>query len=702
MINVFRGYVKTKDKKPIQKFGGDEPLLTLEQAEKYDEYAGILNGEFTVIDFDEKEYSDIAYKIVKKEQLNCRVVQTTRGKHIIFKNSPYVTKGVVKAINGLGLHFDVRCGRNMYIVVKAKGKVRTILQEFDETKEIDIVPRYFAPIKSDDFNFKGLKDGDGRNAKLFTHIINLMRNKFSRDDAIKTIELINEYVFEESLPDSEVKQICRNDAFKNVLVSDPELEFGNVDLKPENFSDMAMAELFAKVCKNIIRYNPATDWLVWNGRVWEMSELKAQQKYIEFIKKVLDIAKLEMFKNANDEDEDLNKKVKAYYKYVLKMCDAGKISAVMKLAKSYLEIEIEELDANPFDLNTPEGIIDLKTGQMKPHDPRAMCTKMTMFSPSDGGEKMWDDFLNVVTRNDKEFKNYLQYIAGQAVIGKIYHEGIVIAYGDGANGKSTLFNTIFDVLGDYSGKIQAEALTTRVKNAKVDLAELLGKRFILASETEEGQRLSIGMLKQIASVDDIVAEKKYHDPFTFTPSHLTVLYTNYLPKVGSNDKGTWRRLIVAPFNAEITNPQKDFAEKLIARSSGAVMKWLVEGAQLFLKANYNLPKCKAVDDAIKKYHDENDWLSSFVEDCCIVGKNEKVTGGRLYEVYKEWSTEMGEYVRRNRDFAQALKVAGYESKRTKKCIEWHGLSIDEDVMLALKRKEKMQSALIDAVKARLK
>ena len=356
-----------------------------------------------------------------------------------------------------------------------------------------------------------------------------------------------------------------------MLVSDPELEFGAVDLKPENYSDMAMAELFAKVCKNIIRYNPATDWLVWNGRVWEMSELKAQQRYIEFIKKVLDTAKLEMFKNADDEDEESSKKAKAYYKYILKMCDAGKISAVMKLAKSYLEIEIEELDANPFDLNTPEGIIDLKTGQMRPHDPSCMCTKMTMFSPSDGGEKMWDDFLDV-TQNDKEFKNYLQYIAGQAVIGKIYHEGVVIAHGDGANGKSTLFNTIFDVLGDYSGKIPAEALTTKVKNAKVDLAELLGKRFILASETEEGVRLSIGMLKQIASVDDIVAEKKYHDPFTFTPSHLTVLYTNYLPKVGSNDKGTWRRLIVAPFNADIANPQKDFAEKLNV-SRQAISRW---------------------------------------------------------------------------------------------------------------------------------
>ena len=676
MIDIFRGYVKTKDKKPIQKFGGDEPLLTLEQAEKCDEYAGILNGEFTVIDFDEKEDSDIAYEIVKQEKLNCRVVQTTRGKHIIFRNSPYVTKGVVKAINGLGLNFDVRCGKNMYIVVKAKGKVRTILQDFDEEKEIDSVPRYFAPIRSEDFSFKGLKDGDGRNAKLFSHIITLVRNKFGRDEAIKTIELINEHVFAESLPDSEVKQICRNDAFKNVLVSDPELEFGTVDLKPENFSDMAMAELFAKVCKNIIRYNPATDWLVWNGRVWEMSELKAQQKYIEFIKKVLDTAKLEMFKNADDEDEESSKKAKAYYKYILKMCDAGKISAVMKLAKSYLEIEIEELDANPFDLNTPEGIIDLKTGQMRPHDPSCMCTKMTMFSPSDGGEKMWDDFLDVVTQNDKEFKNYLQYIAGQAVIGKIYHEGVVIAHGDGANGKSTLFNTIFDVLGDYSGKIPAEALTTKVKNAKVDLAELLGKRFILASETEEGVRLSIGMLKQIASVDDIVAEKKYHDPFTFTPSHLTVLYTNYLPKVGSNDKGTWRRLIVAPFNADIENPQKDFAEKLIAKSSGAVMKWLIEGAQLFLKANYNLPECKAVDEAIKKYREENDWLSAFVEECCIVGKLEKATGNQLYTVYKEWATENGEYVRRNRDFASALKSAGFEPKKTKTGNVWQGLSID--------------------------
>ena len=106
------------------------------------------------------------------------------------------------------------------------------------------------------------------------------------------------------------------------------------------------------------------------------------------------------------------------------------------------------------------------------------------------------------------------------------------------------------------------------------------------------------------------------------------------------------------------------------------MKWLVEGAQLFLKANYNLPECKAVDEAIKKYREENDWLSAFVEECCIVGKLEKATGNQLYTVYKEWATENGEYVRRNRDFASALKSAGFEPKKTKTGNVWQGLSID--------------------------
>jgi P4 family phage/plasmid primase-like protien len=360
------------------------------------------------------------------------------------------------------------------------------------------------------------------------------------------------------------------------------------------------------------------------------------------------------------------------------MCDYSKITAVLNCAKSKLEIDISELDANAFELNTPGGIIDLKTGITYAHRPDAFCTKMTKATPSGDGDTLWQECLDSATQGDAEFKEYLQYVAGGMVIGKVYAESMFIAYGDGANGKSTVFNTIFEVLGGYAGKIPAESLTTKAKNAKVDLAELLGKRFVLASETEEGQRLSTSMLKQIASVDEISAEKKYHDPFTFIPTHTIVLYTNHLPRVGSNDKGTWRRLIVLPFNAVIKNPQRDFAERLMKQSSGAVLKWAIEGAKKFIDNEFKMPPCKATDLAISNYREANDWCSTFLEECCIVGVNEKVTGGILYKAYRAWATTTGEYIRCNRDFAEALRRAGFDSKHTKKGQEWRGLSLSAD------------------------
>ena len=172
-----------------------------------------------------------------------------------------------------------------------------------------------------------------------------------------------------------------------------------------------------------------------------------------------------------------------------------------------------------------------KTGIVYPHRAEAFCTKMTKVSASTDGEQMWEECLDMVSQGDAEFKAYLQAVAGAIAIGKVYNESLIIAYGDGANGKSTVFNTIYEVLGDYAGKIPAEALTTRAKNAKVDLAELFGKRFILASETEEGQRLSTSMLKQIASVlrhggagravvFQVLPGKAVQIPLESTPVHL--------------------------------------------------------------------------------------------------------------------------------------------------------------------------------------
>ncbi|MDD4291038.1 MAG: phage/plasmid primase, P4 family [Clostridia bacterium] len=689
MINPFRGYVKTKDKSPCQKFGNGEPLLSVEEADKLAEYAGILNGEFTVKDVDENGEAERLYRLVTDLNLNCRIYKTTRGLHFMFKSSSYCTKGVVKAIDALGFTFDVRTGKNMYVVLKSKGVLREIIRDFDESRAITEFPKYLSPIRNGQ-KFTGMGDGDGRNAALFRQSAILLKSGFTPTEVKAILGYINNYAFDSPLPDDEMKKLTRKEALENfVAVSSAAEDFGS-PLKPKSLNDVGMAELFVSEYRSEIRYNPSTGWLVWNGVQWEMSELKASQKYMEFIKRVFEAAKKDVHdayqacgedamengeKKANTKNDDNIKEALAYYKFINKMCDGGKINSVMNVSKSFLEIEIKELDSNPFELNTPAGIIDLKTGVVYPHMSESFCTKMTKVAPDTNGEQMWSECLDLVSQQDENFKNYLQIVAGAIAIGKVYHEALIIAFGDGANGKSTVFNSIYEVLGDYAGKIPAEALTTRAKNIKVDLAELLGKRFVLASETEEGQRLSTSMLKQIASVDSITGEKKYHDPFTFVPTHTTVLYTNHLPRVGSNDKGTWRRLVVAPFNANIVNPRADYGEELIEKASGAILKWIVNGAKKFIDGDFKLPDCQKVNDAVGKYREENDWMGAFLDECCIVGELETCGGGVLYKTYRAWATETGEYVRRNRDFADALRLAGFSVKRTKKGIFWGGLSL---------------------------
>ena len=175
---------------------------------------------------------------------------------------------------------------------------------------------------------------------------------------------------------------------------------------------------------------------------------------------------------------------------------------------------------------------------------------------------------------DKDVIDYVQQVAGIAAIGKIVLEAMIIAYGDGRNGKSTFWNAILRVLGTYADSMSADVLTVGSKrNVKPELAEVRGKRLIIAAELEEGMRLSTSVVKQLCSTDDIRAEKKYKDPFSFTPSHTIVLYTNHLPKVGALDQGTWRRLIVIPFEAVIEGSKdiKNYADHLVAQAGGAIL-----------------------------------------------------------------------------------------------------------------------------------
>ena len=297
------------------------------------------------------------------------------------------------------------------------------------------------------------------------------------------------------------------------------------------------------------------------------------------------------------------------------------------------------------------------------HSPEDFITKITSVTPGSKGQQIWQDCLDLIFQRNQELIDYVQMICGLAAIGKVYVEALIIAYGDGRNGKSTFWNAISRVLGLYSGNISADTLTVGCRrNIKPEMAEVKGKRLLIAAEMQEGARLNDSTVKQLCSTDDVFAEKKYKDPFSFKPCHTLVLYTNHLPRVSASDDGIWRRLIVIPFNAKITGKSdiKNYGEYLYDNAGESILAWVIEGAKKVIELEYQIPVPKCVQDAICEYRSQNDWFGHFIEDKCDTGDDYKESSSSLYQAYRNYCIDTNEYVRSTADFYFALESAGFE------------------------------------------
>lgn len=467
-------------------------------------------------------------------------------------------------------------------------------------------------------------------------------------------------------------------------------------LQPTDYTDLGQARVFVNQYGSISRYSAATKWLFYDGKKWNESELKAQGLAQQLTDRQLEEARnmIEEAQAAEEDAEEAGNKdaaklarareemAKKYRTFVLGRRKSSHITATLTEARPPLEVDVKELDADPFLLNTPGGTVDLRTGEMRPHDPNDLCTKMTAVSPSTEGMEKWQDFLNRITCGDKDLQSYHQICSGMELIGKVFCENLIIAHGSGGNGKSTFYNSKFLVLGDYAGSLSAETLTVNCrKNKSPEYAELRGKRFIIAAELDEGMRLDTGAVKRLCSVDPIKAEKKYKDPFEFIPAHTTILYTNHLPKVGTSDKGTWDRLVVVPFLAKLRGMKgevKNYADYLFHECGGAILQWMIEGAKRFIDADYIIEQPQIVKDAIEKYRQENDWLGNFITDCCDVDDSYKERAGNMYEAYIGYCTGMKEYVRHISDFKAALVAAGFTWRKDKTGAHYYGLRLNKE------------------------
>lgn len=472
-------------------------------------------------------------------------------------------------------------------------------------------------------------------------------------------------------------------------------DFVGESLKPSDFSDIGQAKVLTREYGNELCYTDATDYLRFNGEYWVESKQQAVGAMEEFLDLQLADAldemqrALEVLVSGGVSKDDVKaggKKFEsslkgdqleayraflaaiAYRAFVLKRRDMKYVTSALQAAKPMISISVSVLDKDEFLLNTPGATYHLRDGLAGVHEPDAKdyITKQTSVTPGDKGKQLWIEALDIFFCEDHELIDYVQQIVGLSAIGKVYVEALIISYGDGRNGKSTFWNTISRVLGTYSGSISADALTVGCKrNVKPEMAELKGKRLIIAAELEEGMRLNTSVIKQLCSTDEVTAEKKYKDPFKYIPSHTLVLYTNHLPRVGANDEGTWRRLIVIPFNAKIEGKSdiKNFTDYLVQNAGPYVLAWIIEGAQRVIANDFKLKLPTCVRSAIDHYRADNDWLGAFLDECCELDPTYKQKSGEFYQEYRAYCLRTGEYARSTTDFYTALEVSGLNRKR---------------------------------------
>lgn len=519
---------------------------------------------------------------------------------------------------------------------------------------------------------------------------------------------------EPPLPDAELEAIwasaCR---FATKVSSDPsyvppEVYEALYSIRPDDFTDVGQASVMAAVYANQICYSPSTGWMVYDKGVWEENEPKVQYVTQELTSRQLDSAlnqqaaiqaraeeagvlmmlkamsktkALASFDPAQARIYQQMMRVEEWIKFIYKCRSDRAIVAVMRQARPLCLIRPEVLDADPYLLNTPSATYDLRTQTAKDHDATDMLTKQTALDPSAKGQDVWFDALNVTFGADSELIGYVQRVCGLAAIGKVLIEALIIAYGDGNNGKSTFWNTIARVLGSYAETISSEVLIAGKKNnAKHEMAETRARRLLIAGENDEGVRLSTSSTKQLASTDKIAAEKKYKDPFSFTPSHTLVLYTNHLPRVGAMDTGIWRRLIVIPFEQTIKADKdiKNYADYLYHEAGEAVLEWIMQGARLIHAENYHLVPPAQVVNASEAYRAANDWFAHFIDTCCEVGDGLEEKSKDVYDTYRSWALSQGEYVRNAADFYAALDKAGFNRRRTREAKLICGLCLNDD------------------------
>lgn len=567
MQELYKGFIPTRDKVPLKKFKSAKDLLTKEQAQELSEYAGLLADDVALIDIDDYDQSERLMNIVEALQLNCRVAETTRGKHFYFYGLGNITKCGTHIKLAIGLEADIKVGNhNSISVLKYAGSERKIIYDIEPDEDYEPVPVWLTPIRGKTPDFLTLDSGDGRNQTLFNYILQLQSAEISNEDIKTTIKLINDYILPSKLDESELNKILRDEAFQKPSF------YG----KNGNF----LFNVFATYLKNnnhIIKLDGQLH--IYSDGVYKDGLSNIESEMIKLIPTLTS-------RNRNEVIKYLN----------LIAPDVKSISSANYIAFN-------------------NGIYNINTGQLEPFNPDIIVTNKIPHNYNyDAYNETMDSVLDKVSCNDDQIRDLLEEVAGYLFYRRNELRKAFIFIGDKANGKSTYLDALTYMVGEDN----TTALDLKELGDRFRTAELFGKLVCAGDDIGDEFIPNPAVFKKIVSGDPIVVERKGQDPFTLYNYAKPIFSANNIPRIKDKTGAVLDRLVIVPFNATFSKSDEDYDPyiKYKLRSEDA-MEYLIQVALDGLKRvlkNNGFTICQAVQNELDEYSEQNNPVIGFLKE----------------------------------------------------------------------------------------
>jgi putative DNA primase/helicase len=433
-------------------------------------------------------------------------------------------------------------------------------------------------------------------------------------------------------------------------------------LLPDTLTDRGNAKLFVKLYANDYRHVPGIGWYRWDTTRWQIDEDDT----------VLWAAG-DLAENIADHDPRGVFTTQGLLQHRRRALSTTGINAMLTQAKSApgMVVNAARLDADPYALCTPDGIVDLRTSLVKTPDPnKDFHSRSTTVGPQHMHTPRWDRFLTDTFGSDAEGLEmiaFLQLLLGYSVTGDVGGQVLPFLFGAGKNGKSVLLDVLMKLLGDYADAAPPGFLMARpYEGHPTDLAELHGRRVIVCSEVKHGDKFDEARVKLLTGGDRIKARRMRQDFFSFEPTHHLWLLGNHRPEVGTGGFAFWRRMRLIPFERVVSDERKidNLADILVTEEGPGILGWLIDGARRYLAGDKDLTGPQRVRIATTAYAETEDHTGRFFEECCALGADLRAEQTGLYAGYKTWCQNEGAPAMSSRAFAaRARELVGLASPK---------------------------------------